>query len=55
MNQIKVVLCVVILIAVWPLCATVWVLQWPFVRFLDRSPKDLSDKVAGRPVRRRTG
>jgi hypothetical protein len=39
-----------VLIAVWPLCAVVWLIQWPFVRFLDRAPKDGSDSLAGLPV-----
>lgn len=50
MNQIKAVFWVLVLIAVWPLCAVVWLIQWPFVRFLDRAPKDGSDSLAGLPV-----
>jgi hypothetical protein len=37
-NQIKSVLILAVLIAVWPLCAAVWLLQWPFVRFMVRAP-----------------
>jgi hypothetical protein len=52
MNQVKAVLCVVMLVAIWPLCAAVWLIQWPFVRFLDRSPKDCPESMTGRPVGR---
>ncbi len=48
MNQIKAVLCLVMLIALWPLCAAVWLIQWPFVRFLDRAPKGHAESLARR-------
>ena len=47
MNQIKAVLCLLMLIVLWPVCAVVWLIQWPFVRFLDRSPKDRRGSPAG--------
>ena len=51
MNQIKAVLCLAMLIVLWPLCAVVWLIQWPFVRFLDRSPKHPTESLARRASR----
>jgi hypothetical protein len=33
-NRIKVISVLAVLILVWPLCVAVWLIQWPFVRYM---------------------
>jgi hypothetical protein len=33
-NRIKVISVLAVLILLWPLCVAVWVIQWPFVRYM---------------------
>ena len=32
-------LCLLVIVAIWPLCATVWLIEWTFVRFMTRGPR----------------
>jgi hypothetical protein len=33
-------LCLLVIVAIWPLCATVWLIEWTFVRFMTRAPRE---------------
>jgi len=51
MNQIKAILCLCVIVVLWPLCAMVWVIQWPIVKFMNRSPKSPGPRISGKTVR----
>jgi hypothetical protein len=52
-DRIKVISILAMLIVVWPLCVAVWVIQWPFVRYMGpaaHSPSPLNPTALTRSL-----